>query len=83
VNNVVNTLTTDREEWAENEARINRELQNAGLGKVTATVIGSDAYLKGQVTTDMEKQRAVTVTEQAAPVKVRTNLIMVVPGSIF
>jgi len=83
VNNVVNTLTTDREEWSENEAKINRELQNAGLGNVTATVIGSDAYLKGQVTTDMEKQRAVTVTEQAAPVKVRTNLIMVVPGSIF
>ncbi len=83
VTNVVDTLTTDREEWAENEAKINRELQNAGLGKVTATVIGSDAYLKGQVTTDMEKQRAVTVTEQAAPVKVRTNLIMVVPGSIF
>ncbi len=83
VTNVVNTLITNRAEWAENEAKINRELQNAGLGKVTATVIGSDAYLKGQVTTDMEKQRAVTIAEQAAPVKVRTNLILVVPGSIF
>lgn len=83
VTNVVDTLTTDRAEWAEKQATINRELQNAGLGKVTATVIGSDAYLKGQVTTDSEKQRAVTITEQAAPVKVRTNLILVVPGSIF
>jgi len=83
VTNVVDTLTTNRAEWAENEVKINRELQNAGLGKVTATVIGSDAYLKGQVTTDMEKQRAVTIAEQAAPVKVRTNLILVAPGSIF
>jgi TonB family protein len=83
VTSVVDTLTTDKEDWAENQEKINRELQNSGLAKVTATVIGHDCYLKGQVTTDSEKQRAVMIAEQTAPVKVRVNLIMVVPGSIF
>ncbi len=83
VTNVVDTLTTDKEEWAENEAKINRELQNAGLAQVTAKVIGNSAYLDGQVTTNSEKQRAVTITQNAAPVTIRTNLIRVVPGSIF
>lgn len=83
VTGVVDTLTTDTAEWAEQEGKISRQLQNAGLDKVTVKVIGHDAYLNGQVKTDLEKQRAVTITQGAAPVTVRENLIRVEPGSMF
>jgi osmotically-inducible protein OsmY len=46
-------------------------------------VIGHDAYLDGQVSTEAEKEHAVTVAEGAAPVRVRTNLIRVVPKGVF
>jgi osmotically-inducible protein OsmY len=58
-------------------------LHNAGLAQVEVEIIGSDAYLKGQVTTAEEKGRAVQITESDAPVTVRTNLIRIVPGDIF
>jgi osmotically-inducible protein OsmY len=83
VSSVSNYITTSTDEWAQNQARIARELQNAGLSGVSVKVIGSSAYLSGQVKTDLDKQRAVTVAEQAAPVKVRENLITVAPGSMF
>lgn len=83
VSQVINTLTTDAAEWADRQERIQRELQNAGLAKVSVKVIGPDAYLSGEVSTDSEKQRAVTIAEQAAPVSVRTNLIRVVPGGML
>lgn len=83
VTGVVNTLTTDTAEWAEEQDKIARQLQNAGLDKVTVKVIGHDAYLNGQVKTDLEKQRAVTIAEGAAPVTVRENLIRVEPGNMF
>jgi osmotically-inducible protein OsmY len=79
VTDVIDTLTTDKEEWEENQKKINDQLHNAGLPNVSVTVIGPDAYLKGEATTESEKQRAVTITEGAAPVTVRVNLIMVVP----
>jgi len=83
VSSVSNYIATSTGEWAQNQARIARELQNAGLSGVNVKVIGRSAYLSGQVKTDMDRQRAVTVAEQAAPVKVRENLITVAPGSMF
>ncbi|HVA81443.1 MAG TPA: BON domain-containing protein [Candidatus Binataceae bacterium] len=83
VTNVVDTLTTDTGEWARQQATIQQQLANAGLPKVTVKVIGKDAYLNGTVTTNLDKQRAVTITEGAAPVVVRGNVITVVPGNMF
>jgi len=83
VANVNNTLTTDTSVWTQEQNQINREMQNAGLGKVTAKVIGRSAYLDGEVTTSAERDRAVTIAESAAPVRVRTNLIRVVPKGLF
>jgi hypothetical protein len=83
VTSVIDTLTTDTGVWAEQQARIQQQLANAGLSKVTVKVIGKDAFLNGEVTTELEKQRAVTIAEGAAPVVVRENLIRVVPGSMF
>ncbi len=75
VTGMVDTLTTDTAEWTEQQDKITRALQNAGLDKVTVKVIGRDAYLNGQVKTALERTRAVTVAEGAAPVTVRENLI--------
>jgi TonB family protein len=83
VSNVVNNLTTDTQEWADNQTRITQGLQSAGFGDVTVKVIGHDAYLGGEVKTDLDRERAVTIAEGAAPVKVRTNLIRVAPGRVF
>ncbi len=83
VSDVVNTLTTETALWSERENNINRELRNAGLDKVTVKVIGKDAYLDGEVESDAQKERAVTIAQAAAPVKVRTNLIRVAPKSIL
>ena len=83
VSNVVNNLTTDTQEWAQNQARITQGLLSAGFGDVTVKVIGHDAYLGGEVKTDLDRERAVTIAEGAAPVKVRTNLIRVAPGRVF
>lgn len=80
---VINTVTTDTGVWAQEQATIQQQLANAGLPKVTVKVIGKDAYLNGTVKTDLEKQRAVTITEGAAPVVVRGNVITVVPGNMF
>jgi len=80
---VINTLTTDTGVWAQEQAAIQQQLANAGLPNVTVKVIGKDAYLNGTVKTDLEKQRAVTITQGAAPVIVRGNLITVVPGNMF
>jgi TonB family protein len=83
VTTVIDNLTVQTAQWAMNQDRIQQELQNAGLTGVTVRVIGSDAYLDGTVKTDLDKQRAVTITMSAAPVHVRGNLIRVVPGNIF
>jgi osmotically-inducible protein OsmY len=79
----VNDLTTDTQVWALNQNRILQALQGAGLTEVNVRVIGSDAYLSGQVKKDLDRERAVTITQGAAPVKVRANLITVAPGSMF
>ncbi|HUY26362.1 MAG TPA: BON domain-containing protein [Candidatus Binataceae bacterium] len=83
VTNVVDTLTTDTGRWAQEQTTIQQQLANAGLPKVTVKVIGKDAYLNGTVKSDLDKQRAVTITQGAAPVVVRGNVITVVPGNMF
>jgi hypothetical protein len=83
VSGVVDTLKTDTAEWAEMQSRIQSQLQSAGLEKVTVKVIGRDAYLDGQVKTELERERAVVIAQGAAPVTVRGNLIRVVPGGVF
>jgi hypothetical protein len=83
VTSVVDNITTDEADWVQEQTQIAQQLANAGLGKVTVKVIGHDAFLDGEVKTELEKSRAVTLTEGAAPVTVRTNLIRVVPGNMF
>jgi TonB family protein len=83
VTTVIDNLSVQTAQWTVNQDRIQQELQNAGLTGVTVRVIGSDAYLDGQVKTKLDKERAVTITMSAAPVHVSGNLIRVVPGNIF
>jgi len=83
VTSVIDNLTTDTAKWAAEQNRIMMQLQGSGLTGVNVTVIGPNAYLSGTVKSDTDKQRAVTITESAAAVKVRGNIIMVTPGSIF
>jgi predicted nucleic acid-binding Zn ribbon protein len=83
VSDVIDTLQTDTASWARQQAAIAAQLQGAGLSQVTVKVIGHDAYLSGQVSTEAQKEHAVTVAEAAAPVRVRTNLIRVVPAGVF
>jgi hypothetical protein len=83
VTDVIDTLQTDTSSWAQKQSQIAAQLQGAGLSQVTVKVIGHDAYLDGQVSTEAEKEHAVTIAESAAPVRVRTNLIRVVPRGVF
>jgi TonB family protein len=83
VTDVIDQLTTDKAQWAADELRISQSLASAGLSGVTVKVIGRDAYLDGQVPTSIDRERAVTIAEGAAAVKVRSNLIRVAPGSVF
>ena len=83
VSAVINNLTTDTQQWAQNQTLITQALQNAGLNNVTVKVIGRNAYLSGQVKTDLDRERAVTVAQTAAPVKVRENLITVAIGNML
>ena len=83
VSSVVDNLTTDTDTWRMQQAQVQSQLANAGLDKVNVKIIGRDAFLSGEVKTDGEKDRAVTITEGAAPVIVRQNLILVKPGSVF
>ena len=66
-----------------NANNISQQLQGAGLTGVTVKVIGSRAYLSGEVKTELDRERAVSITQGAAPVVVGTNLIRVVPGNMF
>ena len=83
VTDVIDQTTTDAAVWASRQMQISQALASAGLNSVTVKVIGHDAFLDGEVATDLDRQRAATIAESAAPVKVRTNLIRVAPGSVF
>jgi osmotically-inducible protein OsmY len=82
VKKVINTLTTTTGTWLEEEVRINDTLQLNGFQGCTARVIGKDAYLSGQVSSDAEKQRAARVISSISNVRV-VNFIRVAPGSLF
>jgi TonB family protein len=83
VSAVINNLTTDTEDWMRNQTLITQALQNAGLNNVQVKVIGRSAYLSGQVKTEIDRERAVTVAQAAAPVNVRENLITVAVGNVL
>ena len=83
VSAVINNVTTDTQQWEQNQTLIVQALQNAGLTNVQVKVIGDNAYLSGQVKTELDRERAVTLAQAAAPVKVRENLIAVAIGNMF
>jgi osmotically-inducible protein OsmY len=82
VKQVVNTLRTFTGQWIEEEVRINDTLQLNGLQDVSVRVIGSQAYLSGQLSSESEQQRAVRVVSSVSKLQV-VNLTRVVPGPIF
>jgi hypothetical protein len=82
VNQVVNTLRTKTGEWREEEARINDTLLLNDFHDVSVTVIGSQAYLSGQVSSQAEKDRAVRVVSSESNLNI-VNLIRIVPGPLF
>jgi len=83
VTDVIDQTTTDTALWAVRQQQISQALASAGLTGVTVKVIGHDAYLDGEVANNLDRQRAVTVAQGAAPVTVRTNLIRVAVGRVF
>ncbi|HVA41230.1 MAG TPA: TonB family protein [Candidatus Binataceae bacterium] len=83
VTDVIDQTTTDTSVWAARQQQISQALASAGLTGVTVKVIGHDAYLDGEVASDPDRQRAVTIAQGAAPVTVRTNLIRVAVGRVF
>jgi TonB family protein len=83
VGNVIDSMQTDTADWAARQAAIAAQLYAAGLTGVTVKVIGQEAYLDGTVKSDAQKQQAVTITQNASPVRVTGNLIRVVPGNMF
>ncbi len=83
VTGVIDQTTTDTSVWAARQQQISQALVGAGLTGVTVRVIGHDAYLDGEVANKLDRDRAVTIAEGAAPVTVRTNLIRVAVGRVF
>jgi TonB family protein len=83
VTDVIDQTTTDTSVWTARQQQIGQALAAAGLTGVTVKVIGRDAYLDGEVANKLDRERAVTIAEGAAPVKVRTNLIRVAVGRVF
>jgi osmotically-inducible protein OsmY len=82
VNQVINTLTTYTGQWLEEEVRINDTLQLNGFQNVYVRVIGSQAYLSGQVDSEAEKRRAVRTVSAVSNLQVN-NIIRVVSGPVF
>jgi BON domain len=82
VKQVVNTLTTKTGQWLEEESRINDTLVLNDLQGVSCRIIGRDAYLSGQVTSQAEVNRAIRVVSSESNLRI-VNFVRVVPGSIF
>jgi len=83
VNSVVDNLRTKTGKWAQEEERLQLQIQSNGFTDVQVRVVGPYVYLSGQVTGQGEKQRAASVVEAAAPNKQINNMIWVQPGSMF
>jgi hypothetical protein len=84
VTRVINALTTTSFNWKLTQLRINQMLLNAGLGSVTATVIGNQAFLDGTVYSAADKQRAEAIVQTAAPgITIGSNIVRVLPTPLF
>jgi BON domain len=81
VRTVVNKLQTETGEWAEEQARINHALASNGL-PLAVQVIGSRAYLTGDVAGDSEQVRALNVIASVSRLQV-VNFSRVVPSRVF
>ena len=82
VNQVVNTLRTETGQWLAEEARINDTLILNDFHDVSVRVIGSQAYVSGQVSSEAEVQRAIRVISSVSNLQV-VNFMRVVSGPIF
>jgi hypothetical protein len=82
VKHVINTLRTRTGVWLEEESRINDTLQLNGFQDVSLRVIGNQAYLSGQVTSEAEKQRAANVVSSVSKLQIN-NVIWVKPGLLI
>ena len=82
VHQVVNTLGTETARCADEENRINLQLQQNGFKDAQVRVIGPEVYLSGQVTGQREKQRAAEVVASVSKKQI-SNMISVKPGWIF
>ncbi|HEX4210538.1 MAG TPA: BON domain-containing protein [Candidatus Binataceae bacterium] len=81
---VINALTTTSFDWKKTQLRVNQMLLNNGLGSVTATVIGNQVFLKGTVTSEADKQRAVSIVQTAVPgASLGSNIITVKPNGLL
>ncbi len=82
VKHVINTLRTMTGKWLEEESRINDTLQLNGFQDVSAKVVGPEVYLSGQVNSEADKQRAVSVVSAVSKLQV-VNFIRMVPGPML
>jgi osmotically-inducible protein OsmY len=82
VKQIVNTLRTMTGEWLQQEERINDTLPLNDLHDVSVRVIGSQAYLSGQVSSQADNDRAVEVVSSQSKLQI-ANFIRVVPGPVF
>jgi osmotically-inducible protein OsmY len=84
VTRVINALTTTSFGWKQTQLRINQMLLDNGLGSVTATVIGNQAFLDGTVYSAADKQRAEGLVQTAAPgITIGSNIVRVIPRPLF
>ncbi len=83
VGRVVNHLTTVTGRWMAQQVRINSALVQIGaLQNVSAHVVGDQAYLWGDVTSESDKAWAARVASSFSNLQV-VNLVRVVPGPLF
>jgi osmotically-inducible protein OsmY len=82
VKQVVNTLRTETGQWLAEESRINDTLLLNDFHDVSVRIIGSQAYVSGQVSTQAEEQRVLRVISSTSNLQV-VNFMRIVPGPIF
>jgi hypothetical protein len=83
VKRVINALTTNSLQWLLVQIRINQALQQNGFPLVSVKLIVKTASISGQVSSEADKDRAVTVVSATAPaVTIGTNLINVVSSRL-
>jgi osmotically-inducible protein OsmY len=82
VKHVINTLQTTTGQWIEEQSRINDTLRLNGFQDVFAKVVGPEVYLSGQVNSEADKQRAVSVVSSISKLQV-VDFIRMVPGPLL